>query len=302
MSLALKNLFVYSIERYIPPVAKVDDVTEATVGTELREYVVTGPIERALADFLEVYAESRINPTDKIGVWISGFFGSGKSHFAKVLNYLLANPIVGGRTARELFIARLAGSPRQTELEALLHRIGLLDSQVIMFQIKAEQDQTQRDESISAIMYRRYLASRGLSTDPVVASLELSLIERGLYDAFQAEVEKRVGRPWTEERDDYLFIRSTVAEVLQAVAPEAYHSRGVAYFDKGDFDRAIADYDKAIKLEPDFAEAYFSRGIAYSPKGEKEKAIADFKKVIELSDDPLLRQWSEELLTALGAK
>lgn len=224
----LKNLFVYPIERYIPPVAKVDDVTEATVATELREYVVTGPIERALADFLEVYAESRTNPTDKIGVWISGFFGSGKSHFAKVLNYLLANPIVGGRTARELFIARLAGSPRQTELEGLLHRIGLLDSQVIMFQIKAEQDQTQRDESISEITYRRYLASRGLSTDPVVASLELSLIERGLYDAFQAEVEKRVGRPWTEERDDYLFIRSTVAEALQAVAPEAYHSRDEA--------------------------------------------------------------------------
>lgn len=224
----LKNLFVYPIERYIPPVAKVDDVTEATVGTELREYVVTGPIERALADFLEVYAESRTSPTDKIGVWISGFFGSGKSHFAKVLNYLLANPIVGGRTARELFMARLAGSPRQTELEGLLHRIGLLDSQVIMFQIKAEQDQTQRDESISEITYRRYLASRGLSTDPVVASLELSLIERGLYDAFQAEVEKRAGRPWTEERDDYLFIRSTVAEALQAVAPEAYHSRDEA--------------------------------------------------------------------------
>jgi hypothetical protein len=226
--LPLKDLFIYPIERYIPPVAKVDDTTEATVEAELREYVVTAPIERALADFLEVYAESRTVPTDKIGVWISGFFGSGKSHFAKVLSYLLTNPTVGGRTARDLFTERLAGSPRQAEIEGLLHRIGLLDSRAIMFQIKAEQDQTQRDESISEIMYRRYLASRGLSTDPVVASLELSLIERGLYDAFQAEVEKRVNRPWTEERDDYLFIRSTVAEALQAVAPDAYHSRDEA--------------------------------------------------------------------------
>ena len=228
MAIRLKDLFIYPIERYIPPVAKVDDVAEATVEAELREYVVTAPIERALADFLEVYAESRTTPTDKIGGWISGFFGSGKSHFAKVVSYLLTNPTVGGRTARDLFTGRLAGSPRQAEIEGLLHRIGLLDSQVIMFQIKAEQDQTQRDESISEIMYRRYLASRGLSTDPVVASLELSLIERGLYDAFQAEVEKRVDRPWTEERDDYLFIRSTVAEALQAVAPDAYHSRDEA--------------------------------------------------------------------------
>lgn len=225
MSLLLNELFIYSIERYIPPVAKVDDTAEATVETELREYVVTTPIERALTDFLEVYAESRTVSTDKIGVWISGFFGSGKSHFAKVLNYLLTNPTVGGRTARDLFIERLVGCPRRAELEGLLHRLGLLDSRVIMFQIKAEQDQTQRDESVSEIMYRRFLASRGLSTDPAVASLELSLIKRGLYDAFQAEVKKRVGRPWTEERDDYLFIRSTVAEVLQAVAPEAYRSR-----------------------------------------------------------------------------
>ena len=224
MALYLKDLFVYPIERYIPPVAKVTDVAEETVATDLREYVVT-PIERALADFLEVYAESRTAPTDKIGVWISGFFGSGKSHFAKVLSYLLTNPTVGGRPARELFVQRLTGSPRRAEIEGLLHRAGLLDSRVIMFNIKTEEDQQAEGESISQIMYRRYLDSRGLSTDPVVASLELSLIERELYDAFRSEVERRVGRPWPEEREDFLFIRSTVAGALQAVAPQAYRTR-----------------------------------------------------------------------------
>jgi len=225
--ISLKDLFVYPIERYIPSVAKVDDTSEATVETDLREYVVTGTIERSLAKFLEAYAESRTATTDQIGVWISGFFGSGKSHFSKILSYLLTDCPVGKSTARDIFVERLAVSIRRTEIEGLLHRTGLLDSKVIMFQIKAEQDQT-REESISEIMYRRYLASRGLSTDPMVASLELSLIERGLYDAFQAEVEKRVGRPWTEERDDYLFIRATVAEALQAVAPETYQTRDEA--------------------------------------------------------------------------
>ena len=72
MASYLKNLFVYPIDRYIPPVAKVDDVASETVKTELREYVVTTPIERALADFLGVYAASRTEATDRIGVWISG--------------------------------------------------------------------------------------------------------------------------------------------------------------------------------------------------------------------------------------
>jgi hypothetical protein len=230
MTPKLKDLFVYPIERYIPPVAKVGDITEATMATELNEYVVTTPIERALTDFLEVYAESRTGPTDQIGVWISGFFGSGKSHFAKVLSYLLTNPTVEGRTAessaaREIFIDRLAGSPRRHEIEGLLHRAGMLNSHVMMFNIKTEQDQTTKDESITEILYRRHLAERGLSTNPTVASLELSLIERGLYDAFRDEVERRRGNPWREEREDYLFIRSSVAEALQAVAPDAYHSR-----------------------------------------------------------------------------
>jgi len=227
-NLLLRDLFVYPIERYIPPVAKVDDLTEATVGAELREYVMTSSIERALTDFLEVYVASRTEPTDKIGVWISGFFGSGKSHFAKVLNCLLRNPTVGGRPAREIFMERLAGSARRPEIEGLLHRAGLLDSHVIMFNIKAEQDQHNPNEGISEIMYRRYLAFRGLSTVPEVASLEFSLIRRGLYQAFQEEVERKTGRPWSEERDDFLFIRSTVAEALQAIAPEAYPSQDEA--------------------------------------------------------------------------
>jgi hypothetical protein len=225
-ALPLQEALVYPIARYIPPVAKVNDVDAGTVATELREYVVTPPIERALVSFLEVYAESRMAPTDRIGVWISGFFGSGKSHFAKVLSYLLANRRIEGQTAREIFLDRIADRPRRPEIEALLHRIGLLESHIIMFNIKTEQDQNNREgDSISRIMVRRYLASRGLSVDPAVASLELSLIERGLYDDFCAEVERRTERSWAEEREDFLFIRSTVADALQVVAPEAYPTR-----------------------------------------------------------------------------
>jgi DNA-binding transcriptional ArsR family regulator len=249
-STPLRELFVYPIERYIPPVAKVNDLAEAVVAADLREYVITAPIEAALKAFLEGYAESRTAATDRIGVWISGFFGAGKSHFAKMLGYLLENRCVGGQTARELFLERLAGSANRQEIAGLLHRAGLLDSRVITFQIKAEQDLTAKDDSISEIMYRSYLTSRGLSKSLVVAGLELSLIERGLYDAFRAEVERRTGRPWAEEREDFLFIRSTVAEALQAVAPAAYRSReeALAALDLIQHSQGLSVSDLATRL------------------------------------------------------
>ena len=76
----------------------------------------------------------------------------------------------------------------------------------------------------------------------------------------------------------------------------------MAYYAKGDYDKAIADYDKAIQSEPDVAQGYCGRGLAYSKRGDAEKAVADFKKVLELSDDPALRQRAQQEQGKLGVK
>ena len=63
---------------------------------------------------------------------------------------------------------------------------------------------------------------------------------------------------------------------------EAYHNRGLAWAEKDEYDKAIADYSEAIRLKPDYAKAYFNRGIAYYKKGDQAKADADFAKEKEL--------------------
>jgi len=65
----------------------------------------------------------------------------------------------------------------------------------------------------------------------------------------------------------------------------AYYNRGIAYYDKGEYDRAIADYDQAIKLKPDWAEAYYNRGLAYNDKGEYDRAIAEYDQAIKFGHD-----------------
>ncbi len=65
----------------------------------------------------------------------------------------------------------------------------------------------------------------------------------------------------------------------------AYYNRGLVYGEKGEYDKEMEDYNKAIELKPDLAEAYINRGIVYSDKGEYDKAIEDYNKAIELKPD-----------------
>ena len=66
----------------------------------------------------------------------------------------------------------------------------------------------------------------------------------------------------------------------------AFVGRGLGYSRKGDYDRAIADYNQAINLDPRYALAYNNRGHAYLAKGDKDRAIADFNQAIKINPLP----------------
>src|SRR5271170_62067 len=95
-SMLIKNLFERDIFRPINGVVKADQLDDASVWQELDEFVITRELDQHLRKFISWYLEAldegkRPDPNGKIGIWISGFFGSGKSHFLKVLSYLLHN-------------------------------------------------------------------------------------------------------------------------------------------------------------------------------------------------------------------
>ena len=73
----------------------------------------------------------------------------------------------------------------------------------------------------------------------------------------------------------------------------AYNNRGNVYQDMDDNDRAIADYDMAIKLEPNYAAAYYNRGNSRRAAGDNEGAAADYREAAKLN--PHLKQATEML-------
>ena len=87
----IKEMFRKEIDRELQGVIVVGQGAETNVAQELEEYVVTRELQRHFADFFAAYKKGILGTTPKMGVWISGFFGSGKSHFLKILSYLLEN-------------------------------------------------------------------------------------------------------------------------------------------------------------------------------------------------------------------
>ena len=100
----IKDMFAKKIDREIQGVIIVGQGEETNVSQELEEYVVTKELQKHFADFFAAYKKGINGSTPKMGVWISGFFGSGKSHFLKILSYLLDNKKVGDKHALDYFI------------------------------------------------------------------------------------------------------------------------------------------------------------------------------------------------------
>ena len=90
----IKDLFKKPIDRSIQGVVTIGNEDEEQKWMELEEYVCTDEITKQFRIFFRKYRDSIVNPTEKMAAWITGFFGSGKSHFLKILGYILENEVM----------------------------------------------------------------------------------------------------------------------------------------------------------------------------------------------------------------
>lgn len=195
----IKDLFRGDIERPIETVIHVDLSHEQIVAHEIDEYVVTDNIRDHLEELAELYAETARNPSESTNVWVSGFFGSGKSSFAKMVGYALANPDVGGRTATERLLART----NSIKLEALLTTAHTLAPAISVFlDLSSGRDMLREGESLVLPVYRALLKRLGYSANELLAELEFTLEAEGRLDAFETAVlEATRGKEWAQVRD-----------------------------------------------------------------------------------------------------
>lgn len=245
----IQEMFKKSITRDIQGVVIAGQGEKTNIATELEEYVVTPELQRHFADFFSAYAKGINGNTTKMGVWISGFFGSGKSHLLKILSYILDNEVIGDKHAIDFFIDDKKISDPMVLADMKL--AANTPSDVIIFNIdaKSESDGKSNKDAIVNVFLKVFNNSLGFcGAIPYIADLERKLTEDGKYEEFKASYQKVTAHDWYEERHEFL---SKQDRVVNALVDMGYMSEKAAWnwcdAAIGDYQISIEDFAKRVK-------------------------------------------------------
>jgi hypothetical protein len=234
----IKDLLERDPFREIEGVIKITDHDPSRVWKEMDEYVPTEKVKSALRDILDTLLETKRGATERVCVWVSGFFGSGKSHFLKVLGYLLEDRELRDESGRSIssqeFLCRKFGFETylpilQREFKTKVLFINLLDCD----------PNIPEQSTISRLILRSLMEEQGLSTNFWVAEWEKDLKRQGKWNEFQDWVKQKFKRPWEDERR--LNAETVLKQALPVLLPERYRS-------EEESDRAIQESKRTYSV------------------------------------------------------
>lgn len=215
----IKTLFANDIHRRIEEVIKVDQTDEEIVRDEINEYVVTDAIRSHFTQILEAYRETPNKPHEGIAIWVSGFFGSGKSSFAKMLGLAVANRTVAGESAAERFAHRAGDKKLQVLLKTINEQI---PTHVVIFDVSTDRGIRSGNQTLTEIMYGLFLQSLGYAKDLDLSELEIGLEEKGQLARFEEEYKRLFKKDWATEKGKVAFALSEASRVLHSLDPDTY--------------------------------------------------------------------------------
>lgn len=214
----IRSLFRGDVNRKIEEVIKVDQDDPQVIRDEIDEYVVTSAIAKHFADIFEVYGETPNKPHEGIAVWVSGFFGSGKSSFAKNLGLAIQNRTIVGESAAKRFTSR----SNDKRLGVLLKTINeKLPTHAVIFDVSTDRG-INSNQTLTQIMYGLLLHSLGYAKDMDLAELEIGLEEAGRLARFEAAYASVYAKDWNAEKGKVAFALSQASRIMHDLEPATY--------------------------------------------------------------------------------
>lgn len=221
----IREIFETPVEDRIEPVIKVGDrQDERKLVGEISSYVVTPTLEKYIDNFLEHYTDTFLQKTEEIGVWISGYFGSGKSHLAKIIALLVENRLLEGVAACKRFESRVpVTAPHHDALLRSLSRIPNGQTQVLGFNLNTIADS--KNTPLPRLLLSQFYQSKGYSANFLYARvIEAELDQRGKLGELHQAVERLTKKPWAEIQNNLSFYARPLYQAASEVAPEVFHA------------------------------------------------------------------------------
>ena len=215
----VKELFANDIHRRIEEVIKVDQADEKILRDELAEYVVTDSLLAHFAEILERYRETPNKPHEGVGVWVSGFFGSGKSSFAKYLGLALENRPILGEGAADVLGKRTGDSQIQVLLQNISEQI---PTHAVIFDVSTDRGIRSGNQSITEIIYRLFLHSLGYARDLDLSELEITLEGDDRLEEFKKAYHGVFDKDWDVEKGKVAIAFQQASRVMHTLDGETY--------------------------------------------------------------------------------
>lgn len=217
----IADLFALDIDRKIEEVIKVDQADAEIIRDEISEYVVTDAIARQQHEVLDSYLETKNKPHEGTGVWISGFFGSGKSSFAKMMGLALADRSICETGAAERLGHQVGDARVQQLLRLIPERV---PTEAVIFDVSTDRGIRAGNQSITEIMYRLFLQHLGYARELDLAELEITLEGEGRLDAFKATYQQLHNKDWDRDKGLPALAMNRASAVMHATEPQTYNA------------------------------------------------------------------------------
>ncbi|MBF0203725.1 MAG: BREX system P-loop protein BrxC [Desulfamplus sp.] len=246
----INKILTLDLQEDIKNVIDLEDHSELEIQQEIESYIVTEGIGRHLYNFTNHFT-SNIKET---GVWLSGFYGSGKSYFGKMLGYIIDNPIINGTPARERFIPRLKGVADESLIENSIRNLEAINSRVVFLDIAKQNT----DKGLAFTLFTNLLKNLGFRDD-LYGYMEFDLFIDGKLDEFKKIVKSSEGKDWNQLKTS----NRQVAKIMRKVFTEMGYS-------EADYDDTQKVYSSAIE---DFSASKFKAELEKYLKYRPEETV-----------------------------
>ena len=241
----IKNMFNDDINRKVNGVIKVDQDATDVIDQEVREYVITKELKKHFISFFNYYGDSFDTPTADMGVWISGFFGSGKSHFLKMLSYILENKEVNGIKTVERFREKFADDPATF---MLIDNATKGETETILFNIDIEGPINKDKTAVLRVFAKMFYNHLGFYGENLkIAMLEKYIDQCGKTEEFRRVFEEKKGKSWIDQRKAFAFNGKFIVPTLMEVLGMSEEDAKNWFNDKSSVEFSIAQLVDDIK-------------------------------------------------------